>query len=88
MKSMSMDLESGLKMKTKVNYNLLYEQLNNLLQEAPCHGKGCIGYQRCEYGIDGCYGSLCAIEEVIEATIYHQVKGEVNEIHSRYCRRR
>jgi len=63
----------------KVNYDILYEQLDNLLQEAPCHGKACIGYQSCEYGIDGCYGSVCAIEEVIKGTVYYQIKEKANE---------
>lgn len=65
-------------MKTKVNYDILYEQLNNLMQEAPCHGKACVGYQSCEYGVNGCYGSDCAISIVQEGMLYYE-RSKVNE---------
>lgn len=54
----------------KVDYDSLREELYDLMQDAPCHGKGCIGYQKCVFGIDGCYGSSCAIEEVLQGIAY------------------
>lgn len=62
----------------EVDYDLLYEQLNSLMCEAPCRGKGitgdCVGDMGCEYGINALYGCKCAIESVIEGTIYKQIK--------------
>lgn len=46
------------------DYDQLFRQLCNLMMEAPCHNGGCVGSQRCEYGINGCYGEECAIEVV------------------------
>lgn len=46
------------------DYDHLFRQLCNLMQEAPCHNAACVGHQQCEYGIDGCYGSECAIDVV------------------------
>lgn len=59
-------------MKTKVDYNQLYDQLDNLMKEAPCKGRSCVGHQNCEYGINGCYGIDCAIEIVQLGIDYYQ----------------
>ena len=61
---------------TKDNYNQLYIQLDNLINQAPCKGGSCIGHQNCEYGINGCYGEECAIEAVQKGIIYYKNKGE------------
>ena len=49
---------------TENDYDQLFRQLCNLMMEAPCHNGACVGAQRCEYGINGCYGEECAIEVV------------------------
>lgn len=49
---------------TEKDYDQLFRQLCNLMIEAPCHNRGCVGFQQCEYGINGCYGEECAIEVV------------------------
>ena len=49
---------------TENDYDQLFRQLNKLMMEAPCHNKGCVGSQCCDYGINGCYGEECAIEVV------------------------
>lgn len=49
---------------TEKDYDQLFRQLSHLQIEAPCHNGACVGYQQCEYGIDGCYGSVCAIDIV------------------------
>lgn len=46
------------------DYDHLFRQLYNLQRDAPCHNCACLGHQRCEYGINGCYGEECAIEVV------------------------
>lgn len=74
METTSMDLESGLKNMIKINYDKLYTALDYLTQEAPCEGGSCVGYQNCEYGVNGCYGSQCAIEIVQEAMRYYSIK--------------
>lgn len=64
----------------KVNYDLLYEQLKNLLHEAPCRGNGyagdCVGDLDCKYGINVLYGCKCAIAEVMAGMIYKRTIGE------------
>ena len=50
---------------TNKDYDQLFRQLCNLRIEAPCHNMACVGHQQCEYGINGCYGSECAIEIVV-----------------------
>ena len=61
---------------TENDYDILFRQLYNLMNEAPCHNKACVGHQNCEYGINGCYGEECAIEVVQEAAAqkYYEVK--------------
>lgn len=49
---------------TENDYNNLFIQLNNLMDNAPCHNGACVGSQNCDYGINGCYGQECAIEVV------------------------
>lgn len=49
---------------TESDYDQLFKQLSNLLLEAPCHNGACVGYQNCEYSINGCYGDKCAIDIV------------------------
>lgn len=49
---------------TEKDYDHLFRQLCNLQIEAPCHNGACVGHQQCEYGINGCYGSECAIDVV------------------------
>lgn len=49
---------------TEKDYDNLFRQLCNLQIEASCHNGACVGHQQCEYGINGCYGSECAIEVV------------------------
>lgn len=49
---------------TENDYDQLFRQLCNLMMEAQCHNGACVGAQRCEYGINGCYGEECAIEVV------------------------
>ena len=49
---------------TENDYDQLFRQLSNLMTEAPCHNRGCVGSQRCDFGINGCYGEECAIEVV------------------------
>lgn len=61
---------------TKDDYNKFYIQLDNLINQAPCKGGPCIGYQNCEYGVNGCYGEECAIETVQKGIIYYKNKGE------------
>lgn len=61
---------------TKDDYNKLYIQLDNLINQAPCKGGLCIGQQKCEYGINGCYGEGCAIEAVQQGIFYYLNKGE------------
>ena len=69
--------KGDVKQVSKVNYNSLFGELCNLMEEAPCQGKACIGYQSCVYGISGCYGSTCAIEEVLKGITYQlSTKGE------------
>ncbi|MDD6827972.1 MAG: hypothetical protein PUE12_18035 [Oscillospiraceae bacterium] len=51
---------------TKNEYDQLFRLLCQLQIEAPCHNRACVGYQQCEYGINGCYGEECAIEVVRE----------------------
>ena len=52
------------------DYDQLFILLDKLQTEAPCHNKGCIGEQCCDYGIFGCYGDECAIEVVRKETEY------------------
>ena len=61
---------------TKSDYDHLFRQLCNLMIEAPCHNRACVGYQNCEYGIDGCYGRECAIEIVQDVATqkYNEIK--------------
>ena len=68
---------------SKVNYNHLFTQLHILQDEAPCHGKGCVGAQKCDYGIDGCYGDQCAIDTVINTAqeLYNAGIRKAYEIH-------
>lgn len=49
---------------TKNDYDQLFRQLCNLMKEAPCNNRACVGAQMCDYGINGCYGEECAIEVV------------------------
>lgn len=49
---------------TRKDYDQLFRLLYKLQIEAPCHNRTCVGHQQCEYGIDGCYSSECAIEVV------------------------
>lgn len=51
---------------TKGEYDQLYRLLCKLQTEAPCHNRACVGYQNCEYGVNGCYGEECVIEIVQE----------------------
>jgi len=55
---------------TKLDYDQLFRQLNNLMLEAPCHNRACVGSQNCSYGVNGCYGEECAIETVSSETLY------------------
>ena len=69
---------------TKNDYDNLFRQLNNLMMEAPCHNRACLGGQNCEYGINGCYGEECAIEVVQNVAwqkyrVYQQQLTEVND---------
>lgn len=58
-----------------------YEKLQKLMHEfyidyCPCHDAegnytGCVGYQNCEFGEDGCYGESCAIEDCMSAISYY-----------------
>lgn len=61
---------------TRNEYDQLYRLLSKLQTEAPCHNRACVGYQQCEYGINGCYGEECAIEVVREVASnnYYEVK--------------
>lgn len=54
----------------KQKVDLLYSLLSELQGHAPCNGKSCVGYQNCEYGINGCYGGECAIEVVTQGMKY------------------
>lgn len=56
---------------TEKDYDQLFRQLSHLQIEAPCHNGACVGYQQCEYGIDGCYGSACAID-IVRAEARHR----------------
>lgn len=60
----------------KEKYVQLYIELDKLMNEAPCKGGPCVGYQNCEYGVDGCYGSACAIEIVQGGICYYNLKEE------------
>lgn len=51
--------------------NKLYFLLDELKKCLPCKGGGCVGYQRCEFGENGCYGESCAIEDVTNAISYY-----------------
>ena len=55
---------------TENDYDQLFRQLCKLQTEAPCHNGICIGYQLCEYGINGCYEEDCAIEVVRKKAEY------------------
>lgn len=55
---------------TKEDYDQLFRQLSNLLLEAPCCNKSCVGSQICSYGVNGCYGEECAIETVSAEVLY------------------
>ena len=62
---------------TENDYDQLFRQLCNLKKEAPCHNGYCVGYQNCEYGINGCYGEECAIDAVrLEAERMYYLKGD------------
>lgn len=54
----------NLNLMTENDYDQLFRQLYNLQRDAPCHNCACLGYQQCEYGINGYYGEECAIEVV------------------------
>lgn len=49
----------------KTDYNMLKSLLHKLMEVAPCHNGVCLGYQNCEFGENNCYGSNCAIEDVL-----------------------
>lgn len=55
-------------------YTQLCIELDKLINEAPCKGGACVGYQNCEYGVNGCYGSACAIEIVQAGICYYNLK--------------
>ena len=59
---------------TENDYDNLFRQLGNLMMEAPCHNRACLGSQNCEYGINGCYGEECAIEVVRNVAIQEYYK--------------
>lgn len=61
---------------TENDYDQLFRQLSHLMTEAPCHNRGCVGSQRCDFGIYGCYGDECAIEVVqkIAEQNYYEMK--------------
>ena len=48
----------------------LRELLFKLQRLQPCYSRGmytgCVGYQNCNFGENGCYGGSCAIEDVLE----------------------
>lgn len=64
---------------TESDYDQLFRQLCKLQTEAPCHNGRCVGYQNCEYGINGCYGEECAIEIVQENADrkYYEMKKQI-----------
>lgn len=46
------------------DYDSLFRLLCKLQMEAPCHNGSCVGHMNCNYGINGCYGEGCSIDEV------------------------
>ena len=46
------------------DYDNLFRLLCKLKTEAPCHNGSCVGHMNCNYGINGCYGEGCSIDEV------------------------
>lgn len=59
---------------TRKECERLQALLEKLMNEAPCKNGVCVGYQNCEYGIDGSYGGQCAIEIVDREAGYLQEK--------------
>ena len=63
---------------TENDYDQLFRQLCNLQIEAPCHNGSCVGHQKCEYGINACYGETCSIDVVREeAESRYYLKGDL-----------
>lgn len=60
------------------DYDHLFRQLCNIMMEAPCHNRACVGHQNCEYGINGCYGEECAIE-VVRTEAYRRYNEQLKQ---------
>ena len=56
----------------KDELNQLITLLKKLQSLQLCKGKYCDSLQSCEYGINGCYGDICAIEYVLDAIRYDE----------------
>ena len=57
-------------MTNKEEYRKLLDLLIKLQRNQICWNNGngwkCPGYQNCSYGVNGCYGEFCSIENIIE----------------------